>query len=372
MPAGTTERTGTEAAAITRRGFLAGVGATGLGATGLGATGLGVAGFGLAGCGAPSTDTGPSGGAGFPVRIAHKYGTTEIRSRPRRIVVVGLSDHDVVLALGFKPVAVTEWYDNRPYATWPWARAALGSARPTVLPRGNDRLDLERIAALRPDLIIGQYAGMSQEEYNRASQLAPTVAQSGKFPHYGAPWQDTTLTIGRALGQEAGARKLIAGVNQKFAAAKAKYPHFVGRSAVVAELFNQGDFVARSASDPRTRFLVSLGFVLPPDIATMAGTKDAAPISPERIDLLDRDLLMWNAGFSPHLRSVLAANRVYQGLKVVRERREVIVEDKIVSGALTFSTVLSLPYAIDKLTPILDRALRPAPNSDPKASPTTT
>src|SRR5262245_31240141 len=35
----------------------------------------------------------------FPVTIEHKYGSTEITQRPERIVTVGLTDHDALLAL---------------------------------------------------------------------------------------------------------------------------------------------------------------------------------------------------------------------------------------------------------------------------------
>ena len=54
---------------------------------------------------------------------------------------------------------------------------------------------------------------------------------------------------------------------------------------------------------------------------TLAGDKDAAGISEEQLDLLDRDLLVWNAGFSSDLRDVLAGNALYQQLAVSREGR---------------------------------------------------
>jgi iron complex transport system substrate-binding protein len=68
---------------------------------------------------------------------------------------------------------------------------------------------------------------------------------------------------------------------------------------VVAEVFEAGSSFARSATDPRTVFMTSLGFVLPDDIAEMAGDQDGAPISDEQMTLLDRDLLVWNIGFDP-------------------------------------------------------------------------
>ena len=115
----------------------------------------------LSGCGADDpprgADAAAKGGA-FPVTVEHKFGATTVRSTPRRIAVVGLTEQDTVLALGSKPIATTEWYGKQPHAVWPWAREALGDAKPTVLSNA-DGFQFERIALLRPDLIIGTNAG---------------------------------------------------------------------------------------------------------------------------------------------------------------------------------------------------------------------
>ena len=93
----------------------------------------------------------PAGPAetGFPATVEHEFGTTTVESEPERIVVVGLTEQDTVLALGHKPIATTEWYGKQPHAVWPWARDALGDAKPTVL-TNSDGFDLEKIAGLAP------------------------------------------------------------------------------------------------------------------------------------------------------------------------------------------------------------------------------
>jgi iron complex transport system substrate-binding protein len=62
-------------------------------------------------------------------------------------------------------------------------------------------------------------------------------------------------------------------------------------------------------------------------------------------------------GVQPELRGVLGGNPLYQQLAVVRDKRVLFLEDANASGALTWSTVLSLPYAIDAVTPQLAAAL---------------
>ncbi|MGH3837258.1 MAG: hypothetical protein ACRDSF_16390 [Pseudonocardiaceae bacterium] len=56
----------------------------------------------LAACGSDVDTSVPSGSGdgGFPVTTDHKYGRTEIRAEPKRVVTVGLVEQDALLALG--------------------------------------------------------------------------------------------------------------------------------------------------------------------------------------------------------------------------------------------------------------------------------
>lgn len=76
---------------------------------------------------AKSGETGSAAGA-FPVTLEHKYGSTTIAEQPRKVVTLGLSDQDAVLALGVKPVGAVDWFKEQPYGKWPWAKDLWGSA----------------------------------------------------------------------------------------------------------------------------------------------------------------------------------------------------------------------------------------------------
>ncbi len=289
--------------------------------------------------------------------MAHRYGSTEISQAPQRIVTLGFTDQDFVLAFGVAPVAVTDWYGGYEFATWPWAQDELGAARPEVLNKGeftgSQNFDYERIAALDPDLIIGLNTGMTQQEYDTLSRIAPTVASSADYPEYGMPWQASTRVVGQALGQPQRAEELIADVAARFTKAAGEHPEFAGKQALVAEVFEPGSSFTRSATDARTVFLTSLGFSYPADIGALAGAQDGAKISDEQMSLLDRDLLIWNIGDNPALRGQIEAKPLYPQLKAVTEGRVLFLDDPLVSGALTWGTVLSLPYALDHLVPQL-------------------
>ena len=320
---------------------------------------------------APTTGASTSGppgapGAGqvdgeFPVSVPHEHGATEVVSAPQRIVTLGYSDQDYVLAFGVAPIAVTDWYGDVEFATWDWARDELRDAEPVVLNEGaftgTAAYNYEQIATLDPDLIIALYTDMDAQQYETLSAIAPTIAPSGEYPEFGMPWQETTRTVGLALGQPQRAEELIAEVDAMIADARAAHPEFEGLEMVVAELFEPGSSFARSPNDPRTKLMTSLGFALPDEIAELAGDLDGAEISDERMDLLDRDLLVWNVGHDPELRAQIEAKPLYSQLDVVEAGHSMFIEDPLVSAALTWGTVLSLPYAVDGLVPLIAETL---------------
>lgn len=315
----------------------------------------------FAACGGDGDDPGraavsPEAGGAFPVSIEHKFGTTEIAEEPQRVVTVGYNEHDFALALGVTPVGVREWFGERPSATFAWARDELGEAEPSVLPAGE--LNFERIAALRPDLILGVYSGMTEADYERLSRIAPTVAQTDEHVDYGVPWQEQTMTIGRALGRERRAGRIVARIEARFARVREEHPEFSAATALFAYREENGSFGAYASDDPRGRFLRSLGFQAPDDIDELAGEQFFAELSGEQARLLDRDVLvMIDLADIAASRAELMRDPLYRRLEVVREGRDVY-PDVEAAAALSFSSPLSLPRAIDALVPQLARAVR--------------
>ncbi|CCH33361.1 hypothetical protein ABZ816_18445 [Actinosynnema sp. NPDC047251] len=65
--------------------------------------------------------------------VEHEYGRTEVEAAPAKVVTLGLSDQDSVLALGVKPVGVVDWSKERPYGNWPWTKDLWGGAQPEIV-----------------------------------------------------------------------------------------------------------------------------------------------------------------------------------------------------------------------------------------------
>jgi iron complex transport system substrate-binding protein len=308
------------------------------------------------GAGAASGSAAPAAGA-FPVTIEHKYGATTITSEPKRIVTVGLTDQDAVLALGKVPVGTTDWVGGYAGAIGPWAAGRLnGAATPTMMKDTGTGPQVEKIAALAPDLILALYAGLTKEQYTTLSKLAPVVAQPKQYNDYGIPWQEQTTTIGKALGKEAEGKKLVEDVEAEFAAVRKEHPEFAGATAVVATPW-EGFFVYGS-QDPRSRTLTSLGFALPADLDKVIGDQFGASISKERGDLLDQDAIVWTVPDTAKDPAKLHGDKLYKDLDVVKQGREVFLAETSDYGkAFSFVTVLSLPYVIERLVPQLTAAV---------------
>jgi len=286
----------------------------------------------------------------FPVTIEHKFGSTTIEAPPERVVTVGYTEQDAVLALGVKPVGTRAFLGGYDYEERPWAQEALGGAEPAAV--GAEEIDFERVAAQRPDLIIGVNSGMSESDYKTLSRIAPTVAQTDEFIDFGVPWQEQTLTIGRALGREEQARRLVDDVEARFARARAEHPELDGASVIMA-YGTKGDFGAHSSQDYRLGFFEDLGLKSPARVDELAGESFFVDFDEEHFRLMEQDVVVMFGR-----RADVAADPVFKRLDAVREERVLYIdlEDQF-AGALGFSSPLSLPYLIDEAVPKLVSAV---------------
>ncbi|GAA1840965.1 ABC transporter substrate-binding protein [Microlunatus capsulatus] len=349
---------------LTRRSLLGSLAVLGVAVPGLtacGATGKAAAGADDAVTG---TSDGPEDGA-FPVTIAHKFGETTLTEQPTRIVCVGLKDQDDLLALGIVPVGASTWLElGQGGVIGPWAEAALdGRPAPQALETA-DGIAFEAVAGLAPDLVLALYAGLTAEDYEKLSAIAPVVAAPEGFVDYGIPWDVEAEVVGRAVGRPARMAELVAASKQAVADAAAAHPAFAGRTALVATPY-EGIYVY-GEQDPRTRLLTSLGFVLPDGFAEALGDTGntfGGTISDERADLLDVDALVCFADAGDQQQQIETA--VFRRFAVAREERVVWLRSAdAATDPFSFLTVLSLPYLLENF---VDRVAA-AVDGDPATS----
>jgi iron complex transport system substrate-binding protein len=101
--------------------------------------------------------------------IEHAMGTTEIKGKPTKIVILTNEGTEALLALGVKPVgAAKSWTGN------PWYKHIEKDMQGVQSLGDESQINIEAVAALSPDLIIGNK--MRHEKiYDQLSKIAPTV-----------------------------------------------------------------------------------------------------------------------------------------------------------------------------------------------------
>jgi iron complex transport system substrate-binding protein len=270
-------------------------------------------------------------------------------------VVVGLTEQDTVLQLGYRPIATTEWYGEQPSAVWPWATSLLGDAKPTVLTTA-DGFAFEKIAALAPDLIIGVNAGMKKADYDKLSALAPTIAPAVGALDYFSPWDGQVELIAGALGVPDQGKQLIAGVRDAYAKAAAAHPEFEGKTASFSQGSPYEGELYVYPNGLNTEFLTYLGFTITPGLekfAPEAGSQ--AQISAENLDRVDADLIVFATEKAADIKA-LEAMKTFETLDAVKGKHAVFTNATL-SGAIYFMTPLALTYVVDHLTPHLASAV---------------
>jgi len=155
----------------------------------------------LAACGDEPEETAADASTRQPVTVEHALGTTTVPADPERIVVTNpYSLLDYLLAVGLTPVASA----GDPGAAYPFGAWLKGKADAIEVIGGSDALDLEQVAALRPDLILAD--PWREEEHPQLSRIAPTVA----VPLDYADYVEELRFVARVVGREAEAEKRIA------------------------------------------------------------------------------------------------------------------------------------------------------------------
>ena len=139
--------------------------------------------------------------------VEHARGETEVPDDPQRVVVLEPVQLDTTVALGAIPVGAAVLNETAGIPAYLGEDAAGIQTVGTVA-----EPSIEKIAALKPDLIIGTESRHSAL-YDQLSSIAPTVFMASQAD----PWVDNVGLVARALGDEAGADELLAAYNDRCA-----------------------------------------------------------------------------------------------------------------------------------------------------------
>ena len=318
----------------------------------------------LSACATPVAHGGTDrAGDAFPITIEHAFGETTISAKPERVATVAWANHEVPLALGVVPVGMSKatWGDDDGDGILPWDEDRLAElgAEPPVLFDETDGVDLEAVADTQPDVILASYSGLTQEEYDTLSKIAPVVA----YPEvaWGTSYEDMIRLNSQALGLAAEGDALIEELHGEVDAALANYPELAD-SRVLFSYIDPSDFSQigfYTSLDTRPGFLEGLGFPLPAVVAEESdGVQFYTAVSAEQADrFADVDVFVTYGDASGSIIAQLQADPLLSQIPAIAEGRIAILEEATPLAASANPSPLSIGWGVDEYFALLNDAL---------------
>lgn len=316
----------------------------------------------LFGCGSGASSDDPSAGPAsdaFPVTIEHALGEATIESKPERVVTIGWGSVDTAVALGTTPVGmeVDTWgADDDGYL--PWTRAAIeerGDELPTTF-AVYPEVDIDAIVELEPDLILAPLSGLSQDDYDILSDLAPTVAYPEKAWH--TDWKQQIDIIGQALGESEKAESPVTEIEETLATAAADNPEFADYSFAYVYAVEPGSLALYKSGDARVDIITALGLKEDPTVAEVPIDDDTftATLGLEQADLLDDVDIVFTWYNDEANKKAIEAQPLFAQIPAVKRGSTVSMTDAALAMASTIITPYSVPYVLDEYIPMIKDA----------------
>ncbi|RBQ16246.1 iron-siderophore ABC transporter substrate-binding protein [Spongiactinospora rosea] len=326
--------------------------------------------LGIAGCGgapqpnAEAAKPGASTGSAFPMTIDHALGQATIPAKPVRVATVNWANHEVPLALGVAPVgmAAANFGDDDGDGLLPWVEKRLEElkAPKPVLFDETDGIDFEAVADTKPDVILAAYSGLTKQDYDTLSDIAPVVA----YPKaaWATPWREIIRLNGKAIGLAAESEKLIGGIEGDIARVAAKYPQLKGKSVMFMTHVDPNDVSEigfYTTHDTRTLFFEDLGMTTPGSIAEASkGTeKFALTRSAEQIDVFDDvDIITGYGDAKGELLGKLRGDPLLSKIPAIKRGSVYLLDGTKPLGTAANPTPLSISWVLDDYAKALAEA----------------
>lgn len=297
----------------------------------------------------------------YPITIKHAFGETVIEKQPKNIAAISWGNQDTPLALGVVPVGISKanYGETDENGLLPWTGEKfkeLGVDKPVVFD-DVDGLDYEAISKANPDVILAAYSGLTQEEYDLLSKIAPVVA----YPKlaWQTYWRDQIVTNATAMGKKNEGTKLVSDLEKLIAEKTAEHPSIKGKKVAFCYFSptDLGKFYIYTSTDPRAAYLNDLGLVEAESVKELAKTSDsfALEISSENIDkLTDVDIIV--AYGDDALLKQLQADKLLGTLPAIKNGAVALIGDGSALSASATPSALSIPATIDEYLKIIGQA----------------
>lgn len=298
----------------------------------------------------------------YPIVIKHAFGETIIEKKPERVATIQWANHDVVLALGVVPVgfSAANYGVQDDSGLLPWTAAKLkelGVDKPNVY-QDTDGLDFEAISDSNPDVILAGYSGITQEDYDTLSKIAPVVPYASK--PWATTWREQVMINSTGMGMKAEGEQLIKDTENLVKEKASAYPQLQGKKVVWVN-FSAKDLSQLhiyTPADPRVDFLQDLGLVTPESITKLITdpTSYSLKLSAENTEALhDADIII---GYNDEsLYEAVKADPLLGKIPAIQKGAIVSIGNGTPLAASGNPNPLSIAYTIDEYLKLIADAV---------------
>ncbi|MFK8848580.1 ABC transporter substrate-binding protein [Streptomyces sp. Ac-502] len=244
----------------------------------------------LAGCG-----DGDSGGkAGADAKAAGSGTRTvtdangkkvDVPAAPKKVVTLSEPTLDAALALGAHPIGATSGRGQNGVAGY-----LAPKAKDAQIVANVAEPDLDKLAALRPDLILLDETVGAKRVQDKLSRIAPTVLTA----KLNAPWRDAFTATADALGKKADGQKWLDTFDARLKTVKNELGDNAGAVTSVIRWQNGAPSVVGKGKGHVGDTLTALGLKRPQG-QQGESSGHSEPVSLERLETIDGDWLFLGA-----------------------------------------------------------------------------
>lgn len=290
----------------------------------------------------------------YPVTMHNSFGDVTIEEKPDRIAALGYSDLALASAMGSDVVLAPQSFSSA-------ADGAAEKSLPYVdrLPADTEwfnpmSINVEQIAAAEPDIILATAAfSLDDEMYSQLNDIAPVVTYEAGL--YQSSSEDSAHRIGKALGEDEAAEKLIAESDAALAQIKDELPDLDGATFLYGQAREDIAVMLVDAENVTARFMLELGMKALPAVADQEG-KGSVPgsvdVSLEKADLFNEAGVLFMTFQSEAARKNFETNPVVSGQPIMQSRYQPVGLEA--ATALQDPNVASVPWLLDELRPGLE------------------
>jgi iron complex transport system substrate-binding protein len=253
--------------------------------------------------------------------VEHAMGTTTLEKTPEKVVILTNEGTEALLALGVTPAgAVQSWTGD------PWYDHIAEDMKDVEVVGVESQVNVEAIAALQPDLIIGNK--MRQEDiYEQLKAIAPTVFAEDLRGN----WKNNFELYAKAVNKEEEGKEVLAAYDQRIEDLKEKLGDKISTKVSMVR-FMAGDVRIYHKDSFSGVILEQIGLARPEsqdkeDFAEKGVTK-------ERIPAMDGDILFYftydeGDGKATEVEKEWIEDPLFQNLEVAKKGEVHKVDDAI-------------------------------------------